>query len=468
MFQLFSQYVSRKSAFFLAADAIMIVFALVAGTKLRYLSDPQAFAYYTELPDFGYRVLIVVAVFLVSGYYNELYTTMLNHGVGEQFFRLTQSLGIGCFLLAALYFVFPTLQMGRLAFALGLLLMLLFVMGSRWATDQAWRNALPKENILILGATDLAADIAREISFRSDLNLRVTGFVRPSDRSDEEHSKVFGRQILGAIEDLEDIVQSYSISKVIVALDERRGVLPMQKLLRLRTRGIQVEDARSTLTALTGRIQLDSMRSSWFIFSEGFRRTRYSMAVKRTIDLILSITGLILCLPVMLLTAIVVRLDSPGPILYRQTRTGLNGRPFELLKFRTMRQDAESDGVARWSVENDPRITRTGGFMRKYRFDELPQFVNVIRGDMSFVGPRPERPEFVDQLAQKIPYYEERHTKRPGITGWAQVCFPYGSTVEDALRKFEYDLFYLKNVSILFDVAIVFQTVKIVLWGRGR
>jgi len=468
MFQFFSQYVSRKSLFFLLADAAMIIAALVVSTRLRYLSDSQAFEYYTQLPDFAYRILVVTAVFLVSGAYNELYTTMLNHRVGEQFFRLTQSLGIGCFLLAGLYFVFPSLQMGRLAFALGLLLMLLFVIGLRWGVDHAWRNALPKQNILVLGANDLGADIAREISFRSDLNLRVTGFVKSQEISVGDSPQSFGRQVLGAIEDLEDIVQSYSISKIVVSLDERKEALPTQKLLRLRTRGVQVEDARSMLSALTGRIQLESLDSSWFIFSAGFRRTRYSMAVKRTIDVFLSVIGLILCAPIMLITALVVRLDSSGPILYRQTRTGLNGRPFELLKFRTMRQDAEADGVARWSVENDPRITRTGGFMRRYRFDELPQFINVIVGDMSFIGPRPERPEFVDQLSQEIPYYEERHTMRPGITGWAQVCFPYGSTVEDALRKFEYDLFYLKNVSILFDMAIVFQTVKIVLWGRGR
>ena len=468
MFRLFSQYVSKKAAVFFVTDAAAMLLAIIAGVHLRYLNDQEAFAYYTEPPDFIYRVAVVLGCFLVCNYYNELYTGWINRSIGEQFFRLTQSLGVGCFILAGLYFAFPALQMGRSAFALGLILMLLLITVIRWTVDRAWRTAVPKSNVLILGTTNLAADIAREISFRSDLNMRVVGFVTPETHSVGDTADSLSRQLLGTLPEIEDIVRTYAIRTIIIALDERRGVLPVQKLLRLRTRGVHIEDGRSTLTALTGRIPLENVRSSWFIFAEGFRRTRYSMALKRTIDVLLSVVGLVLSLPVMALTALAVRFDSPGPILFRQMRTGLNGEPFELLKFRTMRQDAEADGVARWSVENDPRITRLGGFLRRYRFDELPQFVNVIRGDMSFVGPRPERPEFVEKLAQEIPYYEERHTMRPGITGWAQVCYPYGSTAEDALRKLEFDLFYLKSVSILFDVAIVFQTVKIVLWGRGR
>jgi exopolysaccharide biosynthesis polyprenyl glycosylphosphotransferase len=244
--------------------------------------------------------------------------------------------------------------------------------------------------------------------------------------------------------------------------------VPFEYLLKVRTRGVAVEDAHAVTTALTGRISLNAVRSSWFLFSEGFRRSRYQTAFKRLIDLALATVGLVLALPVMALTAVAVRLDSRGPALFRQRRLGLNGKPFELMKFRTMKEDAEADGVARWAEENDPRLTRIGGFLRKYRFDELPQFVNVIRGEMSFVGPRPERPEFVERLRETIPYYDQRHTLRPGITGWAQVCFPYGATEEDALRKLEYDLFYLKNVSILFDIAIVLQTAKIIFTGRGR
>ena len=466
MFRLFSQYVSKKSALFVASDLTLMAIAIVAGVHLRYVNDPEQFAYYTQLPDFVYRVAVVIVCFSICGYYSELYTTLIDRSVGDQFFRLTQSFGIGCFILATIYFLFPTMQMGRLAFAMGLVLMLGLVTAGRWTIERFWHTAVSKSNVLIVGETKLASDIAREINFRSDLSMKVVGFVATGDAPSSEGS--VERQQLGRLADLEEIVRAHSIQTVVVALDERRGILPVQKLLRLRTRGIHIEDGRSTLTALTGRIPLETVRSSWFVFSEGFRRTQYTMALKRSIDLALSGAGLILSAPIMLLTALAVRLDSAGPALYRQTRTGLNGEPFELLKFRTMRADAEADGVARWATENDPRVTRLGGFLRKYRFDELPQFVNVIRGNMSFVGPRPERPEFVEKLALEIPYYEERHTLRPGITGWAQVCYPYGSTAEDALRKLEYDLFYLKSVSILFDVAIVLQTVKIILWGRGR
>lgn len=466
MLRLFNHYGSRKTAVYLVADLVAITTALVMGVGLRYAHDLEQLAYYTELPDFFYRVSLVVVCVIVCGYYNELYTTLLDRGVGDQFFRLMQSLGVSCFLLALVYFIFPSLQMGRLAFALGLVLIMILVTAERWAIEKAWHTAVPKSNVLILGDTPLGSEVAREISFRSDLTIRVAGFV--SRESTMESVGTAERQMLGALSDLEEIVAQYSIETIIVALDERHSELPVQELLRLRTRGVRVEDGRSTLSALTGRIPVETVRSSWFVFSEGFRRTRYTMAMKRTADLILSVTGLIVTAPVMVLTALVVKLDSPGPALFRQTRTGLNGQPFRLLKFRTMRDDAEADGVARWAEENDPRITRCGGFLRKYRFDELPQFINVIRGDMSFVGPRPERPEFVEKLAAEIPYYEERHTMRPGITGWAQVCYPYGATIEDALRKLEYDLFYLKSVSMLFDAAIVLQTVKIVLWGRGR
>jgi exopolysaccharide biosynthesis polyprenyl glycosylphosphotransferase len=255
---------------------------------------------------------------------------------------------------------------------------------------------------------------------------------------------------------------------VLVSDNVFSGSLPLNALLKLRTRGVRVEDANAALAGFTGKISIETVQSPWFVFSTGFSRSGYAMAFKRLTDLLLSTVGLIVSLPVMLVVALAIRLTSPGPALFRQTRVGLNGRFFDVLKFRTMRQDAEVDGVARWSQEDDPRITSVGRFLRVYRLDELPQFINVIRGQMSFIGPRPERPEFVNQILQVEPLYAERHTLRPGLTGWAQVCYPYGSNLDDAIRKLEYDLFYLKNVSFLFDMAIIFQTVKIVLWGRGR
>jgi exopolysaccharide biosynthesis polyprenyl glycosylphosphotransferase len=238
-------------------------------------------------------------------------------------------------------------------------------------------------------------------------------------------------------------------------------------LVNLRVRGVPVEDAHTALAALTGRVWLQAVQPSWFVYSDGFRRSRLNAVLKRVLDLCFGVMGLILSAPLMGLIAAAVRLDSKGPVFYRQTRVGQGGRLFEVLKFRSMRLNAEEENGAQWAQEDDPRVTRVGKVLRKYRLDEIPQFINVIRAEMSFVGPRPERPVFVEQLREQIPYYDERHSVRPGITGWAQVQHSYGGTLEDSVRKLEYDLFYLKNMSMLFDCAIVFQTVRIVLFGRG-
>jgi len=244
-------------------------------------------------------------------------------------------------------------------------------------------------------------------------------------------------------------------------------VLPTRALVSLRVRGIRVEDAATALSALTGRVSLDAVKPSWFVFSDGFHRSKWNELLKRVLDLFAATVGLALSAPLMLLVGLAVRFDSKGPVLYRQTRVGRMGKTFELLKFRSMRTDAEHLTGAQWATQDDPRVTRVGRFIRKYRLDELPQFINVIRGHMSFVGPRPERPYFVEELRNVIPYYDERHSVRPGITGWAQVQYPYGASVEDAFKKLEYDLFYLKNVSLVFDLAIIFQTIRIVTGGHG-
>jgi sugar transferase (PEP-CTERM system associated) len=250
-------------------------------------------------------------------------------------------------------------------------------------------------------------------------------------------------------------------------MEDRRNKLPTRELVSLRVQGMRVDDASSLLSSLTGRIPLKSVSPSWFIFSEGFHRSRLTEVLKRILDLMVSIVGLILASPLMALTALAIRLDSKGPVFYSQTRVGRMGKEFDVLKFRSMRQDAEQDGVAQWAAKDDPRTTRLGKFLRKFRLDELPQLINVIRGEMSFVGPRPERPEFVERLREAIPYYDQRHTVRPGITGWAQVEYVYGASTEDAFRKLEYDLFYLKNMSIAFDLAIILKTIRIVMTGFG-
>jgi sugar transferase (PEP-CTERM system associated) len=252
-------------------------------------------------------------------------------------------------------------------------------------------------------------------------------------------------------------------------MDDRRLSFPMEQLLECRLEGVEIIDLVSFLERETGKVRLDVLNPSWMIFSEGFRQGRIHSTLERAFDILASLILLIVASPIMLATAIAIKLTE-GPratVFYRQERVGQYGRPFELLKFRSMREDAEADGQAQWAQKNDSRVTRVGSFIRTTRIDELPQIINVLRGEMSFVGPRPERPQFVEQLNERIPYYRERHSIKPGITGWAQLCYPYGSSEQDAVEKLQYDLFYVKNHSLLFYLAILVQTVEVILWRKG-
>jgi sugar transferase (PEP-CTERM system associated) len=466
VFQIFNRYVSFKAVLLVALEGMLILLAIVFGIKLRFWNDPDAFRIYTELPDFAWQALTVVLCLQICFYYNELYATNGVWHPSEHLIKLGQAMGAACLVLGLLYFLFPSLVIGRGVFLIALALAAASVTGARLFVNYAWRNTIPAENVLILGTGKLASDVAREIRGRDDLNIRVMGFIETDRENSAAPTELFGWPILGKVDRLEQVVESEPVGRIIVALHDLRGALPVRELLRLRTRGIRVEEAYSTLSALTGRIALENVRPSWLIFSGGFRRTPFTIFLKRVIDMSSSIVGGILSIPVILLAALCIWLDDRGPVFYRQQRVGLNGSLFVLTKLRTMRVDAEADG-AQWADNNDPRVTRVGRYLRRYRIDELPQFLNVIRGEMSFVGPRPERPEFVEKLRRKIPFYDERQTVRPGITGWAQVNYPYGATVDDAFRKLEYDLFYLKHMSAVFDFAIVFETVRIVLFGRG-
>jgi sugar transferase (PEP-CTERM system associated) len=264
------------------------------------------------------------------------------------------------------------------------------------------------------------------------------------------------------------LAQNFMADKVVVSLAERRGFFPVEELLNCKLAGIEVVDAPSFYESATRKLLIENITPSWFIFSHGFRVTWMLRLGKRAMDIAASLAGLLFFLPFIPFIVLAIKLDSPGPVLFRQTRVGQGDRNFKLMKFRSMRQDAEARTGAVWSQENDPRITRVGNFLRRTRLDEIPQLVNILRGDMSLVGPRPERPEFVNKLKERIPYYSERHYVKPGLTGWAQVCYPYGASVEDAIEKLRYDLYYIKNISIFLDLVIIFKTFSVVLLGKGR
>jgi len=254
---------------------------------------------------------------------------------------------------------------------------------------------------------------------------------------------------------------------IVVALSERRGFFPLSDVLRCKLNSIQIVDAPTLFERIQGKLMLEAITPSWFIFSQGFHRTSLFSFCKRTVDIFLSLSGLLLTLPFFPIIALAIKLDSKGPVLFSQLRVGNKEKKFLLYKFRSMRQDAEQGSGAVWAEKNDPRVTRLGKFLRNSRIDEIPQLINVLKGDMSFVGPRPERPEFVEKLKQIIPYYSKRHFIHPGLTGWAQVRYPYGASVEDAVEKLRYDLYYIKNISPFLDTLIFFETIKVVLFGRG-
>jgi sugar transferase (PEP-CTERM system associated) len=355
------------------------------------------------------------------------------------------------------------LELGRGIFLLGFILVSMLLLC--WRRLFLMVNSLPRfaERALIFGEGPLAEQLLNELESRHELGLRVVAQVSEAT----ENGMPAGVNGAAGIEELARCVDFHRVNRVIVAMGERRGKLPVEQLLTMKGRGVLIQEGTEVYEAITGKIHIESLRLGWLLFSPGFHVSRALMFSKRLTSTLVSVVGLALSLPLIPFIVLAIKITSSGPILYRQKRVGREGSVFECLKFRTMRADAEADSGPTWAEDNDPRITRVGCFLRVSRLDEIPQLWNVLKGDMSLVGPRPERPEFVDWLKQEIPHYYLRHTARPGITGWAQVSYKYGNTVEDVKEKLRYDLFYIKNMSPGLDLLILFQTIKIILLGRG-
>ncbi|MHC4954248.1 MAG: TIGR03013 family XrtA/PEP-CTERM system glycosyltransferase [Planctomycetota bacterium] len=331
---------------------------------------------------------------------------------------------------------------------------------SRLIYELASRSPRMRRRLLFLGAGNTARRTAAEILDLRSREFELVGFL--GENENERGWRIGGRPVLGVMSELESVVKERSIDRIVVAVADRRVGLPLEALLRMRLAGVEVVEEPRVHEEIAGKIPVEDLRPSWLIFSDGFSRGRFRNVSKRLFDLGVAVVGLILSAPLTLAVALAVRLDSKGPILFRQTRVGAGGREFTIYKFRSMCVDAEAGGTPQWAKQNDPRVTRIGAFLRKSRLDEIPQMWNVLEGTMSFVGPRPERPFFVDQLRESIPFYDQRHAVKPGITGWAQVRFRYGSDESDQVEKLRYDMFYIKHHSILFDLRILFETVRVV------
>jgi sugar transferase (PEP-CTERM system associated) len=418
------------------------------------------------LASFVARAALLAVVCHLCLYYADLYDARSAGNSRELLVRLMRSLGVTAIVLSGLYAAAPALTLGRGVFAMSAFVLLALVPVWRAAFDLVVDRLAPSERILMLGTKPAAAALARELTARRrELGVEVVGFVEAE--SSRVRTFVPAPGLLGRVGDIPDIVRRHAVDRVVVSLEDARGKLPMNDLLEMKLQGVRFDHLATVYEEYTGRIAVENLRPSWLIFSEGFRKPRGQELAKRTVDLLAAAIGLALGAPLMALVAVAVKLTSPGPALYHQSRTGRGGRTFTVHKFRTMRTNGEAATGPVWASAGDARVTPVGGFLRRTRLDELPQLWNILVGEMSLVGPRPERPEFVHELTRQIPFYGQRHAIKPGLTGWAQVRYSYGASVEDALEKLQYDLFYVKNLSLTLDLFIIFSTIKTVLRREG-
>ncbi len=460
MIRLFKHYIPYPVLFLGVVDFLLLILAAELGWIFRAMQIDMAVGAMLDrpLPILSFAVALQLALISVGVYGTESLQSLRFAAA-----RILVAISLGVIFLSLMAFALPGATLWRSNSLYAMVLAILLLMLVRVLLGTILDSDVFKRRLLVLGAGHRANRIA-ELEKRGESGFIVAGFVDMN----EGPRKIAHAVSRDDIDSLPDHVMDLEVSEVVVALEERRNSLPVADLLTVKTTGVHVNELSSFLERETGRVDLDSVNPSWFIFSDGFSSgRRISTAFKRGFDVLLSLLLLLFTGPLILLFALLVKLESKGDAFYRQKRVGLYGQPFHIIKLRSMRQDAEVAGQAIWASEDDPRITRIGSFIRKVRIDELPQAWSVLKGEMSFVGPRPERPEFVDQLQTQMPYYPERHIVKPGITGWAQINYPYGASIEDSRHKLEYDLYYAKNYTPFLDLLIILQTIRVVLWPEG-
>ena len=409
---------------------------------------------------------VVVAFFCQSCMYMlDMYDLKHSQTWDELFFSLIFAVGFVCIGIGLVTYAVPEFGVEGAMYYLTILFVAIFLLIWRVLFDLYLTRFASKENILVVGTGEPARLMGEEILKCERLGFRLVGFVGDAETRDQQIGGT--ARVLGDYSQVVELTRANRVRRLVVAFTERRGEYPVDSLLQLRVKGCKVTEWASFFEKLSGRIPLENLSPSYFIFQEGFRKSKALLNARQVVSLSFATVLLLLLFPLLLIIAFLVKVDSPGPVFYTQKRVGKNGKNFDIFKFRSMRQDAEQNGRPQWAVRNDPRVTRVGKFIRATRLDELPQLINVLRGDLDIVGPRPERPEFVEELSRLLPYYALRHTVKPGLTGWAQVMFYYSGTIEESRDKLQFDLFYIKNMSVKLDLLILLKTIKIVLLGRG-
>ncbi len=452
-----------------AVEGLVLVLAPYLGNYLR-MGEPGGAD--LLLPSVIFALVLVISMLAMG-----VYEAKIREGIAGMMLRTAVAIFLlGGTATAVLSYLFPSLAIGRGVLLMSCISAFVLLAVWRWITGHFLNEESFKRRVVVLGTGQRALKIASRMRRRSDQRaFKLLGFLELNPDAASNEVAAWGARVIYNQDPLPEFCKRNDIDEIVVAMDERRrnqdagGGIPLDELLECRMQGVEVCDIQQFIEREAGKIDVDLLRPSWMVFSDGFVANGGRTATKRAFDVLASGLLLLVIWPVMLLTALASLIESrfKHPVLYRQVRVGLDGKPFDVLKFRSMRPDAEKEGQAIWAQQNDPRITRVGAFIRKTRIDELPQLFNVLKGDMSFVGPRPERPVFVEDLNEKLPYYRQRHRVKPGITGWAQLCYPYGASVEDAKEKLQYDLYYLKNHSLLLDLIILMQTVEVVLVGDG-
>jgi len=455
MVRLFKVYYPFRTLVLLAGEAVIVWASFLLGALLQNRDD----SWLLLNVEGGYlKIFAVTGIVLLVSHWCDLYDSTSLSARWEQAFRLLLVLGLVALALSAVSFAYPAFLPGNGSLLAGLIILTFTLFGWRAAYGALVKMPYLRERVYVLGTGERAERLVQGLRQRSELGVEVVGWT--GNLQGELTRESVASHLLG-------YAHQNGVHRIIVAMLDRRGTLPVEELLNLRLAGVKIEEAASWLEKISGKIEIEQLNPSWLIFTDGFRFSAAFRLVRRLLNFSVALVGLVLALPLIPFIVLAIKLDSAGPVFYRQKRVGRQGVTFHCYKFRTMRQDAEADTGATWAMDDDPRITTVGRFLRSSRLDEIPQLWCVLKGDMHFVGPRPERPEFVAWLSQEIPYYIVRHVVRPGITGWAQIQYKYGDTLEDARQKLQYDLFYIKNASLGLDLLIMFQTIKIVLLGRG-
>ena len=471
MTRLFGHYIPKSLLLLVLIEASFIWASVYAGRLLPYVALPEVVPTWEGASPAA--VAILTFFVLLSMEFAGLWDVHRRYHQGEHFLRLAMAFGLAYVLVAVVGYLLPIFRLSRQAFFLSMTLAFPLIFLARLAHDSLTASSRARRKVLLIGGGRVSELISKLAT--SDRGYEIVGCIDGSSNghaaklngSDGHRGTTNGVKLLGTIDDLALAVKRVKPDIVVAAMEERRATLPIQTILEYKLQGIEVEDWPAFYEKLTTRLLVSHIRPSWLAFSDGFRQSRLDDVLRRTLDIVVSAIGCLFNLPVLAALAVLIKLDSRGPVFFRQERVGKGGRVFVLLKLRTMRVDAELETGPVWAQVGDTRVTRLGRFLRTMRLDELPQFINVLLGHMSLVGPRPERPIFVSELQERIPFYIYRHVVRPGMTGWAQVRYQYGASIEHAREKLEYDLYYIKNRSLFLDLLIIIQTIQVVLFGRG-